>query len=64
MALASAMLAGDPNPVTRWDHWSRFLEAGGQIVLASGFAILVASTTRRSRASPESAIVVHSSPSG
>jgi hypothetical protein len=49
MAQASAMLAGDPNPVTPWDHWSRFLEAGGQFVLASGFAILVAAMIRRSR---------------
>jgi hypothetical protein len=51
MAQASAMLAGDRNPVTPWDHWSRFLEAGGQFVLASGFAILIASLTRRIRAS-------------
>lgn len=62
MAQASAMLAGDPDPVTLWDRWSRFLEAGGQFVLASGFAILVATTIRRARASQESAIVVQSSP--
>jgi hypothetical protein len=63
MAQASAMLAGDRDPVTSWDRWSRFLEAGGQFVLASGFAILVATTIRRARASQESAIVVQSSPS-
>jgi hypothetical protein len=49
MAQASAILAGDSNPVTPWDLWSRFLEAGGQFVLALGFAILVAATTRRDR---------------
>jgi hypothetical protein len=32
MAQASAMLAGDSNPVTPWDRWSRFLEAGGGFV--------------------------------
>lgn len=64
MAQASAMLAGDPNPVTPWDHWSRFLEAGGQFVLASGFAILVAAVTHRSRASQNTAVIMQSSPSG
>lgn len=34
MAQATAMLSGDPHPVTPWDHWSRFLEAGGQLVVA------------------------------
>jgi hypothetical protein len=47
MAQASAMLAGDSNPLTPWDRWSRFLEAGGQFVLAFGFAIPVAATTPR-----------------
>jgi hypothetical protein len=50
MAQASAMLAGDPSPVTLWDYWSRFLEAGGQFVLACGFALLVCSLTHRPRA--------------
>lgn len=63
MAQASAILAGDTDPVTVWDYWSRFLEAGGQFVLASGFAILVTATTRWSRASKDSAILVQSPPS-
>ena len=49
MAQASAMLAGDPDPVTPWDRWSRFLEAGGQFVVSSGLAILVTSLTQRGR---------------
>lgn len=51
MAQASALLAGDPNPLTLWDHWSHFLEAGGQFVLAAGFATPVASWTGRFRRS-------------
>jgi hypothetical protein len=46
MAQASALLAGEPHPVTPWDRWSRFLEAGGQFVLSFGFAILVAALSR------------------
>ena len=50
MAQASAILAGDNDPVTGWDRWSRFLEAGGQFVVVCGGAILVsAATGRRSR---------------
>jgi hypothetical protein len=60
MAQASAMLAGDSDPVTPWDRWSRFLEAGGQFVLAFGSAILVAAMTRRTRGAQESAIVLQS----
>jgi hypothetical protein len=41
MAQASALLSGETNPVTTWDYWSRFLEAGGQFVIASGAAIIV-----------------------
>jgi hypothetical protein len=40
MAQASAMLGGEKDPVTAWDHWSRFLEAGGQFVVICGGAIL------------------------
>ncbi|MEJ0005157.1 MAG: hypothetical protein WDM77_01880 [Steroidobacteraceae bacterium] len=51
MPQVMAILAGDPDPVTLWDDWSRFLEAGGQFVLACGCAILVASLPpRRARA--------------
>jgi hypothetical protein len=61
MAQASAMLAGDPDPVTPWDRWSRFLEGGGQFVLASGFAIPVVAMTR-SRAAQDAVIIVQSPP--
>ena len=47
MAQASALLAGDRDPVTDWDHWSRFLEFGGQFALAAAAAIVVASMTQR-----------------
>ena len=30
---ASALLAGEQNPVTPWERWSRFLEAGGRFVV-------------------------------
>ncbi len=46
LAQASAMLAGDPDPVTVWDRWSRFLEFGGQFVLDGTVAMLLAATTR------------------
>ena len=48
MAEVSALLAGEMNPVTPWEHWSRFLEGGGQFVLACGFAILVLASTKPS----------------
>jgi len=47
LAQASAILAGDPDPVTGWDHWSRFLESGGQFVLDCIAAILLAAGTGR-----------------
>jgi hypothetical protein len=49
MAEVSAILAGEPYPVTLWERWSRFLEGGGQFALASGFAILVLASTKRSK---------------
>jgi hypothetical protein len=49
MAQASAILAGDKDPLTGWDHWSRFLEAGGQFVVACFGAFMIASSTRRIR---------------
>jgi hypothetical protein len=64
MAQASAMLVGDADPVTIWDRWSRFLEAGGQFVFASGFAILVASLTHLDQSSRGAAITVQSLPPG
>jgi hypothetical protein len=47
MAQASAMLGGDQDPVTAWDHWSRFLEAGGQFVVICGGAILAIAVSGR-----------------
>lgn len=40
LAYASAVLAGDPNPVTLWERWARFLEEGGRVALALGAALL------------------------
>ena len=34
LAYGSAVLAGDPDPITWWERWSRFLEAGGRVVIA------------------------------
>jgi len=48
MAEVSAMLAGEMNSVTLWERWSRFLEGGGQFVLACGFALLALVSTQRS----------------
>jgi hypothetical protein len=59
MAQASAILAGDNDPVTFWDHWSRFLEAGGQFVLALGGAIIVASLASRRRQSDHKNTMQH-----
>ncbi|HEY4445722.1 MAG TPA: hypothetical protein VGN30_15680 [Steroidobacteraceae bacterium] len=41
LAYGSAVLAGGSDPVTPWEHWSRFLEAGGRVALAVGAALLV-----------------------
>jgi hypothetical protein len=43
MAQASAILAGDNDPVTAWDLWSRFVEFGGQFALICGCAAMVVS---------------------
>jgi hypothetical protein len=45
LAQASAILAGDNDPITLWDRWSRFLEAGGQFALVCGFGVIVAAST-------------------
>jgi hypothetical protein len=47
LAQASAILAGDNDPVTAWDHWSRFLESGGQFVLICCGAFMVVSAQRK-----------------
>jgi len=46
LAYASAILSGDRNPVTWWEHWSRFLEAGGRIALALIAAIFAVTLSR------------------
>jgi hypothetical protein len=56
LAQASAILAGDDDPLTVWDRWSRFLEAGGQFVFVTAAAITVtcwprSATAPRSRVS-------------
>jgi hypothetical protein len=45
-AQVSAMLAGDPDPVTWWERWSRFLEAGGRVALALVAALIPIGITR------------------
>jgi hypothetical protein len=40
LAYGSAVLAGDPDPITWWERWSRFLEAGGRVVLALAAALI------------------------
>jgi hypothetical protein len=52
MAQASAMLDGSQNPLTWWDRWSRFLEAGGQFVIAAAAAIVVTAWRRQPAAIP------------
>jgi hypothetical protein len=54
MAQASAMLAGEENPLSLWERWSRFLEAGGRFVVEVSAALItvgVTSSTRRHVAS-------------
>ena len=46
LAYASAVLTGDPDPVTSWDRWSRFLEGGGRVALAFAAAIATVSLTQ------------------
>jgi hypothetical protein len=51
MAEVSAILGGDENPMTAWEVWSRFLEAGGQfaLVAAAAAATVAVSAPRRAR---------------
>jgi hypothetical protein len=46
LAYGSAVLAGDPDPITGWERWSRFLEAGGRVVLALTAALLTIALCR------------------
>lgn len=52
LAWASAVLAGEHDPVTAWEHWSRFLEDGGRPVLALGAAALTAGLAAAMAARP------------
>jgi hypothetical protein len=51
MAEVSAMLGGEVDPVTAWEVWSRFLEAGGQfaLVAAAAAATVALAAPRRAR---------------
>jgi hypothetical protein len=40
MARASAILAGEQSPLTLWERWSRFLEAGGRFVVEVSAALV------------------------
>jgi hypothetical protein len=44
---AAAVLTGDFDPVTPWERWSRFIEAGGRFVLAVCAAIFTSAVVRR-----------------
>jgi hypothetical protein len=46
-AEASAIIGGDPDPLTGWERWSRFLESGGRDVLAVCAALLTVAGARR-----------------
>jgi hypothetical protein len=48
-AQASAMIAGDHDPLTSWERWSRFVESGGRDMLAMLAALL---TVMLARAAP------------
>ncbi len=45
LAYGSAVLGGDPDPITWWERWSRFLESGGRVSLALGAALITVSMT-------------------
>jgi hypothetical protein len=47
MAAVSAMLGGDPNPVTLWDRWSDFIEAGGREALTLLFVLACVALVER-----------------
>ena len=49
LAEASALLAGESHPVTVWERWSRFLEAGGRFVLEVAAALIPVALTSKVR---------------
>jgi hypothetical protein len=44
---ASALLAGQKDPITWWERWSRFLEGGGRFVVEVCAALLTIATAPR-----------------
>jgi hypothetical protein len=69
LAYASAVLTGsDAEPVTLWEHWSRFIESGGRAVLAFCAAVLTVTAVRaagwgRGQAAPTSSATAPASDS-
>jgi hypothetical protein len=49
LAYGSAVLAGNPNPVTWWERWSRFIEGGGRVVLAVAAALITVTMVQLAR---------------
>ena len=47
MAQASAMLAGEEDPLSLWERWSRFLEAGGRFVVEVSAALVTVGLTQK-----------------
>ena len=46
LAYGSAVIAGNQDPITAWERWSRFLEAGGRVALAAVAALLTISLVK------------------
>jgi hypothetical protein len=53
LAEASALLAGERNPLTLWERWSRFLEASGRFGLEVAVALVVVAVTAGKAPVPE-----------
>jgi hypothetical protein len=47
LAEVSAILAGETNPLTLWERWSRFLEASGRFVIEVCAALLTIAIVQR-----------------
>jgi len=45
LASAPQLLAGAAEPMTPWEHWSRFLEAGGRVAVGITAALMTAALT-------------------
>lgn len=46
LAYGSAVLSGVRDPLTPWERWSRFLEAGGRVAIALTAALLTIAATQ------------------